>query len=92
LCSMSEVELHVKVLFKMDQVQNDGTLISRLSMYFETREGFLCLGFVLNVYKRHRSSPQNHTRVPTSMVREKYTPKCKRRFTKPSSQVSYIFL
>jgi hypothetical protein len=90
--SMSKVQLRVKLLFKMDQAQKDETFISRLRMYFETREGFLCLGFVLNVYKWHSSFPQNHIRVSNNMVNEKYTYKCKCRFIKPSSQISYVFL
>jgi hypothetical protein len=44
---MSEDELHVKVLLKNGQVQNEVSFISHLDVYLETQEGFLSLFFLV---------------------------------------------
>jgi hypothetical protein len=46
---MSKGELGEKSLFKNEQAQKEGSFISRLNAYLETREGFLCLVFLYKV-------------------------------------------
>jgi hypothetical protein len=47
---MSKDKLNVKLLFKREQVQKEGNFISRLHVHLETREGFLRLVFLFNVW------------------------------------------
>jgi hypothetical protein len=41
------MELHIKIFFKKEQVQNGGCYISLLNMHLEIRESFCVWGFYL---------------------------------------------
>jgi hypothetical protein len=46
---MSKDKLRVKLLSKMGQEQNEGSLIWRVNMYLENWESFLCLVLPFNM-------------------------------------------
>jgi hypothetical protein len=46
---MEKYKLDVKFVFKMEQVQNGRSFISRLNLYLETGGGFLCLVVLVNL-------------------------------------------
>jgi hypothetical protein len=66
---ISHDKLHGKLLFKKGQVRNVGSFILRLNMYFEIREGFLCLVFFL-MRRSATGASLKHTHVSTDSARE----------------------
>jgi hypothetical protein len=72
VCPVSRNKLEVKFIFGKKQLQFEGSFISRLDMYFETREGFLCLVSLHNVYTA-QALLKYHTHVSTSRVQITHT-------------------
>lgn len=54
MCPVSEDTRCVKVFVKKEQVKNEMSFIAPINMYWEIREGFLCLVPLFNMHKQHK--------------------------------------
>jgi hypothetical protein len=54
MCPVSKDKRLMKMFVKKEQAQNEMSLIARLNMYWEIREGFLCLVPLFNLHKQHK--------------------------------------